>query len=89
MISKYVNPIQIKTTLSGKNYYSTLIPSTIPQDVFQFSVVTRDGDRFDTLAHRYYKDVSKWWIIAKANNLVNGSTFIPPGTNLIIPSAGF
>jgi len=89
MISKYVNPIQIKTTLSGKNYYSTLIPSTIPEDVFQFSVVTGDGDRFDTLAYRYYKDVSKWWIIAKANNLVNGSMFIPPGTNLIIPSAGF
>jgi nucleoid-associated protein YgaU len=88
MISKYENPIQIKTTLSGKNYYSTLIPSTIPEDVFQFSVISRNGDRFDTLAYRYYNDASKWWIIAKANNLVNGSIFIPPGTKLIIPSAG-
>ena len=27
------------------------------------------GDRLDNLAHKYYGDVSLWWIIAKANNL--------------------
>lgn len=89
MISKYENIIKVTNTLSGKKYYSTLVPSAIPQDVFQFSVVTRAGERFDNLAYRYYNDASKWWIIAKANNLVDGSIFIPPGTKLIIPSAGF
>ena len=27
------------------------------------------GDRLDNLAHEFYKDVSLWWIIAKANGL--------------------
>ncbi len=48
----------------------------------------KDGDRFDSLATRYYKDASKWWIIAKANGYVNGTVFIPGGIELIIPSAG-
>ena len=35
-------------------------------DVF---IYPKFGDRLDNLAYKYYKDVSMWWIIAKANNL--------------------
>ena len=88
MINKYTTEIEISKTTSGKSYYTTLIPSKIPRDTFQFTVVTRMGDRFDNMAARYYKDASKWWIIAKANRMVNGSMFIEPGTRIIIPSVG-
>ena len=88
MIDKYTTTIEISKTMSGKPYYTTLLPSTIPQDTFQFTVVARMGDRFDNMAARYYKDASKWWIIAKANHMVNGSMFIEPGTRIIIPSVG-
>lgn len=88
MLSRYVTKLQETITFDGKRYYTTNLTNTIPQDVFQFTVVAQDGDRFDTLAARYYKDASKWWIIAKANNLLNGTMFVKGGTQLVIPSAG-
>ena len=88
MINKYTTDLEISKTIEGKQYYTSLIPSNVPQDTFQFTVVTRMGDRFDNMAAQYYKDASKWWIIAKANNMVNGSMFIEPGTRIIIPSVG-
>jgi hypothetical protein len=51
-------------------------------------ITAQDGDRFDSLAVRYYRDAAKWWIIAKANNLLNGTVFVQGGTQLIIPAAG-
>ena len=35
-------------------------------DIF---IYPKFGDRLDNLAHKYYDDVSLWWIIAKANDL--------------------
>jgi phage tail protein X len=88
MLSRYTTDLQISSTQNGIRYYNTALTNSITQDAFQFKVVTQDGDRFDSLATRYYKDASKWWIIAKANGYVNGTVFIPGGIELIIPSAG-
>jgi nucleoid-associated protein YgaU len=88
MITKYTEDLQIEKTIEGKSYYTTIIPTSIPEDSFQFSIVTRGIERFDNLAYKYYGDATKWWIIAKANEMVNGTLFIEPGTQLIIPSAG-
>lgn len=88
MISKYTTQLKIQKTEEGKSYYTTVIPSSIPEDTFEFSIVTRGIQRFDNLAQKYYKDSTKWWIIAKANNMVDGSIFIKPGTRIKIPSVG-
>ena len=88
MLNKYTTILQISKTLDGKPHYNTVLTSSIPTDTFQLKIVARMGDRFDNLAARYYKDASKWWIIAKANRMVNGSMFIEPGTRIVIPSAG-
>jgi hypothetical protein len=53
-----------------------------PEDIW---IRTRIGDRFDTISHEFYQDVTLWWIIAKANKLVNGSLAIEPGLKLRIP----
>ena len=88
MLSRYITDFEIGLTREGKRYYSTNIPSPIPQDPFEFVMTAQDGDRFDSLASRYYGDASKWWIIAKANNLLNGTMMVQGGTQLIIPSVG-
>lgn len=88
MIKKYINQLTIQRTDTGKQYYTTVIPNSIPLDTFEFSIVTRGIQRFDNLAQKYYKDSTKWWIIAKANGMVDGSMFIKPGTRILIPSVG-
>lgn len=88
MIDKYTTTLEISKTSNNKPYYTSVLPSMVPEDTFKFSVIARMGDRFDLLAAKYYKDASKWWIIAKANNMVNGSMFVEPGTKITIPSAG-
>ena len=88
MLPRYTDDLMITKTQDGVRYYKTALTSPVPQDVFQYTITTQDGDRFDSLAAKYYKDASKWWIIAKANNLVKGTVFIKGGTQLIIPTAG-
>jgi nucleoid-associated protein YgaU len=88
MLPRYTTDLQIDSTRNGVRYYNTALTIPITQDVFQFKVVAQDGDRFDSLAARYYKDASKWWIIAKANGYINGTMFVPGGVELIIPSVG-
>ncbi len=54
-----------------------------PSDIF---IETRHGDRFDLLAHEFYGDVSLYWIIARANNLIKGGLGVEPGLRLRIPT---
>ena len=51
-------------------------------DIFVYPI---DGDRLESLAHRYYGDSTLWWIIAKANNIRDGSFGLPPAEKLRIP----
>lgn len=75
-----------KYTDTGKiAYKSTLYPDIgfSSEDILIMSI---EGDRLDLLAHKYYKDTSKWWVIAQANSLGKGTLIVPPGINLIIPA---
>tara|TARA_Y100001963_G_scaffold1128_1_gene1650 strand:- start:3953 stop:4252 length:300 start_codon:yes stop_codon:yes gene_type:complete len=68
MPSRYKNT-PIKNRPDGKRVFKPTMYPTIPirdSDVF---IYPKFGDRLDNLAFKYYKDVSLWWIIAKANNL--------------------
>ena len=88
MLTRYTSTLQIRNTDTGVRYYSTVITNPVPPDTFQLVIAAQDGERFDSLAVRYYRDAAKWWIIAKANNLLNGTMMVQGGTQLIIPSAG-
>ena len=50
-------------------------------------IISKFGDRLDTLAHKYYRDVTMWWLIAQANHLGKGSMMIEAGTKIRIPIA--
>ena len=66
-------------------YTSTAYPKIERQadDIF---IETRIGNRFDNLAHEFYGDVTLYWIIAKANNLILGGISVEPGIRLRIPT---
>tara|TARA_B100000902_G_scaffold386293_1_gene428768 strand:+ start:4185 stop:4499 length:315 start_codon:yes stop_codon:yes gene_type:complete len=51
-----------------------------------FYVIAQDGDRLDLLSHRFYGDVSYWYIIAAANGMGKGSYYVTPGVQIRIPA---
>ena len=79
------NNAKIKKDKDGNRYYKPTIVPNIPfkdSDIFVYPVF---GDRFDTMAQRYYGDSNLWWIIAKANELSNGQISPSSDKKLRIP----
>ena len=84
-MARYKNSVVSKDK-NGKRYFRPEIIRGIPlrdSDKFIFPLV---GDRFDTLAQKYYGDSNLWWIIAKANNINDGSIGLKPEKRIRIPT---
>ena len=77
---------QIKKDKDNKRYYRPTIVPNIPLKDSDIFVYPTYGDRFDTMAQRYYGDSSLWWIIAKSNELSKGQIAPAPGVKLRIPT---
>ncbi len=73
-----------KYTKKDVTYKTTFYPE-IQEDTNDIYLYSRDGDRMDTLAYKFYKDSSLWWIIAKANGLSGDSIFLDPAQRIRIP----
>jgi nucleoid-associated protein YgaU len=58
-----------KLDKSGVQVYGTTYYPQIPISDSDKFVRPVDGDRLDTLAYRYYGDITLWWVIAKANGI--------------------
>ena len=83
-ISRYKEAVILKDN-DGKRYYRPTVVRGIPlKDTDRF-IYPVDGDRFDTLAQRFYGDSNLWWIIAKANNINDGSIGLDPEKRIRIP----
>ena len=80
------NDIEIKKTENGKRYYKTVRYPEIPKSISDIYIVGQSGDRIDLLAQKYYKDITLWWIIARANNIGKGDLIVPLGKQLRIPT---
>ena len=52
---------------NGKRIYTNIKSPNIPPSPNDIYVLTSLGDRLDSLAYQFYKDVRLWWIIANAN----------------------
>ena len=76
---------QVKMDKSGMRVYSTTYYPRILLNNNDKFVRTKDGDRLDTMAYRFYKDTSLWWIIAKANG-IRGKISLEIGKVIRIPS---
>ena len=81
---KRYSTTKLKRDQSGIiSYQTTRYPAIPIQDSDRF-IVTRVGDRIDSLAYKFYGDSTLWWIIAKANG-IKGKISIDPATDLRIP----
>jgi len=86
MATRYDDKI-ILTTPQGKPYYKGKQYPNIPLSEDDVYIITTIGDRLDSLAYSYYRNVNYWWVISVANNNVTkGSMFPIPGTQLRIPT---
>ena len=68
MPSRY-NNTKVKMSRDGKRVLKPTMYPKIPIKDSDIFIYPKFGDRLDNLAHKYYKDTSLWWIIAKANGL--------------------
>lgn len=82
--SRY-NNLETKVLPNGKTVYKPTIPKTVKPNFSDAEVVAGDADRFDTIAYNLYGDADKWWRIASANRLVNGTLHIPSNTTIKVP----
>jgi nucleoid-associated protein YgaU len=86
MADRYAYSRVIKTKETNKQYLeSTIYPRIKPNDNDLY-IISEAGDRLDLLAHKYYNDKTKWWIIATANNINDATFYVEPGLQMRIPS---
>lgn len=85
-MDKYIESLEQIKLKNSPAYYAISLPSSIPIEELPFFYQVRQGDRLDTLSQLFYNTPNKWWVIAKANNLVNGSIAVQEGTQLFIPN---
>jgi hypothetical protein len=76
------------TVDTSKNipYFETLLLTESPVEEVPYFYVARGNQRLDNISTLFYKTPSKWWIIAKVNNLANGTVSVSDGTKLRIPN---
>ena len=46
---------------------------------------TKQGERWDNIAYKFYEDTSLWWILARANKIGLGSLNVKAGKQIRIP----
>ena len=76
----------VKKDKNNIRYYKPRIGPNIPikdTDIFAYPIY---GDRYDTMAQRYYDDSNLWWIIVKANDISDGKIAPDPLKKLRIPT---
>ncbi len=84
-MARYTTFLTVDKTDTGKRFFNTVLPEDVPLLGNETVHEARIGDRWDSLAYQYYRNPSLWYVIAKANNGLNGSIFIKPGTQVTIP----
>lgn len=69
----------------GKRVYTSNRLAVIPVSDNDIYIIANEDTKLDFLAYKYYNDASLWWLIAKANNVGNGTYSVAAGTQLRIP----
>jgi hypothetical protein len=83
--SRLIDGFDKRTPIPNRTILAITRYPVIERDSEDIFIETRIGDRFDTIADEFYSDVTLWWIIAKANVLINGTLAVEPGIRLRIP----
>lgn len=73
--------------LDDQYYYNITESVVIPTDLdeeYYFDYYVQQGDTWPVLAFRFYGDVRAWWLICKANNILDPTAHPEGGTKLKI-----
>lgn len=84
-MEKYTSQPIIDTSKRIPYYKTAILSKTLPE-ALPFYYVAQDGDRLDRIANTFYGIPEYWWVIAKANNIANGTIAVSGGTRLLIPN---
>jgi hypothetical protein len=68
----------------GKRVFRTTRYPKIPNSINDIYIIANDTDYLDSLAQRFYKDSTLWWIIAQANG-IKSTLKAPTGVQIRIP----
>jgi nucleoid-associated protein YgaU len=68
----------------GKRVFRTTRYPKIPNYYDDLYIIASDTDFLDSLAQKYYRDSTLWWIIAQANG-IKGTLKVPTGKQIRIP----
>lgn len=68
----------------GKRVFRTTRYPKIPRSYDDIYVIASETDYLDSMALKYYKDQSLWWVIAQANG-IKGTLKAPTGVQMRIP----
>ena len=82
-MNRYATTKRKKDSSGVTVYGTTYYPKITLQNSDKF-IVTKEGDRLDTLAHKFYGDHTLWWVISKASG-IKGKVGLKAGTPLRIP----
>jgi hypothetical protein len=80
-----INFNNIKNRYDGKRVFITTRYPAIPVNSDDIYVTATDADFLDSLANKFYKDSTLWWVIAQAN-YIKGTMKPAVGQQLRIPS---
>ena len=75
---------RIFNRFDGKRVYSSNKIGRVPISNRDIYITSNESTTLDSLALKYYNDSTKWYIIARANNLGMGYR-VPQGIQLRIP----
>jgi hypothetical protein len=78
------NETNVLKRYDGKRVFKTTRYPKIPIDASDIYVVANETDYLDSLAYKFYKDTTLWWIIAQANG-IKATLKAPTGKQIRIP----
>ena len=70
---------------TGTRYLNRIQYPKIEISDTDVTIVGLYGQRLENLAHKFYGNTELWWIIARANGPLDGSTYMVPGKEYRIP----
>lgn len=86
--ANYENIFSVYQNEEGNYYYNLLqtihFPSNLPDSFFSEYIIEY-GDTLPVIAHKNYNNLRLWWVIAQANDIINPTIKLEPGSALKIP----
>jgi hypothetical protein len=78
------NQNNVLKRFDGKRVFRTTSYPKIPVGFNDIYIIASETDFLDSLAYKFYKDASLWWVLAQANG-IKASLKAPTGQQIRIP----